>query len=41
MNALKVISILAGQVFRNLKERDSFRKELSVNGYRLSVVGCQ
>jgi len=38
MNASKVISILADQVFRNLKERDSFRRsyQLSVIGYQLS-----
>jgi hypothetical protein len=27
MNASRVISILATQVFRNLKERDSFKKQ--------------
>jgi hypothetical protein len=38
MNVSKVISILASQVFRNLKERDSFRRsyQLSVIGYQLS-----
>jgi hypothetical protein len=38
MNAARVISILANQVFRNLKERDSFHRsyQLSVIGYQLS-----